>query len=180
MSNRIAVEEWGLYNNGVLACKWWDAESSMKDINKHYQALRKKHGVFPADDLELFIADFETELETKSILDENTMIDKALGILGQIDGLNDDELERVSYLMEMEGIKDIETAIESIEDIIVYDFERSWNIDEDFGIMMAEEIGIFTQETAHLEHYFNFAAYGRSFLHDGYTKHNGKVFYFSK
>ncbi|PPK57008.1 hypothetical protein B0F89_1581 [Malaciobacter marinus] len=31
---QIAVEEWELYTNGILLCKWFDSDTNIKTINE--------------------------------------------------------------------------------------------------------------------------------------------------
>ena len=41
---RIAVEEWELYNNGILLCKWFDTEiDSIESIEKYVAKVKAKN-----------------------------------------------------------------------------------------------------------------------------------------
>lgn len=115
MSNldiRVAIEDWGLYNAGVLACKWWDTSDSLEDIQEYYEALREKHNVEPYDDLELFVADSEDW-----DFSEHESIEGVFETMETLEGLEDYEL--IPVRLYMENIEDdLESALDAKDDWI--------------------------------------------------------------
>jgi uncharacterized protein YodC (DUF2158 family) len=58
MNTKIAIESYEAYNNGTLACKWFDVETTdYEEIEEFFKELHEEHGF--SEDLELFIADYE-------------------------------------------------------------------------------------------------------------------------
>lgn len=57
---QIAVEEWELYNIGILLCKWFDSETDIEAINEYVREIKISNNLNP-DDLELFVADWEND-----------------------------------------------------------------------------------------------------------------------
>ena len=113
---KVAIEEWGLYNNGILACKWWNADDTLEEIQKYYTNLRKKHGIFPHDDLELFNADWEGS----NMINENTGFLRVQEINETLEQLDDQDQKKINYLMDYNGASS-EEAIENYEDVELYE-----------------------------------------------------------
>lgn len=109
---RIAVEDWGLYNEGVLACKWFDSTDSLEDIEEYFEGLREQHGVEPYDDVELFIADSE-DWE----FSEHDSLEGALEIIDTLESLDAEEVTVVKLYMGWIS-NDLEKALEYKDDWI--------------------------------------------------------------
>lgn len=126
---KVAIEEWGLYNAGVLACKWWDADADINEINEYYIELRKKHGVTPFEDVELFNADWEGD--EFDVIGECTPFEDIFEINEKIDDLDDNELKRVSYMVSQCGY-DLDDAIANFEDCELYENMTLKDLAENF------------------------------------------------
>ncbi len=133
---QVAIEEYGLYNNGILACKWWTAEDTIEDITAYYQALRKEHGIFPHDDLELFNADWEGS----SLITECTSFKDIQSLNDILEALSDTDKKKIDYLMDWNGCS-FDEALEQYESIELYEdmtmqdlawqfIEETWEVPE--------------------------------------------------
>lgn len=115
---RLAIEEWGLYNNGILTCKWWDTEEdNYENIVNYYQGLRKANGIEPFDDVELFIADAEDDV--LDIAKENADIEDIIETYRRFEETFDDEQQKAIIAMVEDG-ENIDYAFQKARS---YDYE---------------------------------------------------------
>ncbi len=164
---KLAIEEWGLYNAGVLACKWWDMDADYEEIKAFYTALRVKHGIYPADDLELFNADWECD--TFDIINEATSFKDAQSHYEKIEGLEDHELKKLAYLTTQCGY-DFNAALDNLDDCDLYEDMSLEDLAYDFV-----ENGLFGEVPAHLTNYLDYDAIARDLGYD-YVEYNGDIF----
>ena len=95
---QIAVEEWELYNNGILLCKWFDTETDTIESIQRYVAKAKSEHLLNHDDVEMFIADFEGE--TLGMIHGDESVEEAYIVAEQIDPLSDDEITAITLMIE--------------------------------------------------------------------------------
>ena len=153
---QVAIEEYGLYNNGILACKWWNADNTIEEIQKYYSDLRKKHGIFPIDDLELFNADWEGS----NMINENTGFLRVQEISETLEALEDQDQKKIDYLMDYNGAS-FEEAMENYEDVELYE-DMNMN---DLATLFIED-GFLGEIPDHLINYINYEAYARDLSMD--------------
>jgi len=114
----LAIEEWGLYNNGILTCKWWDTDvDNYEDIVKYYQNLRKANGIEPFEDIELLIAD--AEYDVLDIAKENANIEDVIETYRRFEETFDEEQKKAIVAM-VENGEDIDYAFQKARS---YDYE---------------------------------------------------------
>lgn len=115
---RLAIEEWGLYNNGILTCKWWDTEEdNYENIVNYYQGLRKANSIEPFDDVELFIADAEDDV--LDIAEENANIVYVIDTYRRFNETFDENQQNAIIAM-VENGEEVESAFEKAR---LYDYE---------------------------------------------------------
>jgi len=113
---QVAIEEWGLYNSGVLACKWWNMDATIEEIKAYYTNLRKKHNIYPCDDLELFNADYEGT----TLINECTPFEEVQELNEKLEALDDQDQKKINYLMDYSGAT-FEEALESYNLVDLYE-----------------------------------------------------------
>lgn len=116
---RVAIEEYGLYNAGILACEWWDVESlDMDDVNKFYSNLRKEHGVVPFDDLELFCADWEDD--ELGLISQDCDIEAVADTYNNYGLLDYYDKKKLAYMTSQCGYS-FESAMDRLDDCDCYE-----------------------------------------------------------
>ena len=145
---RVAVENYELYNNGVLICKWFDLEDySLEEIQEEIvEYIEENHADddFNTDDMELFVADYEDD----SGLFSGESLTEALEVQEQIDDLDEDDLKAISILVETGWASDVEDAIDKKDDI-----HNTGETDmEDVAYNYIEETGALGDMACHILH----------------------------
>lgn len=165
---KIAVEEWELYNNGVLLCRWFDlTDVEEEEINKYIAAVKKDHGL-NYEDIESFVADVEGDDLNIIKGDESLYI--AYEVQAQRDQIEDYDMPKIDFLINIQGY-DLDEAIGKIEDC---DFYEDMNF-EDLAIEFVNE-GLFGEGLQNINHhYIDFEAIGRDLIYD-YTEYKGNIF----
>ena len=161
----VAIEEWGLYNAGILACKWWNTNNTVEEVKEYFIQLRKKHGIFPVDDLELFNADYQGS----SLIDEDTSFKRVLEISETLEALSETDKKKIDYLMDYNSAT-LEEAIENYEDVEIYE---DMNMNE-LAILFIED-GFLGDIPEHLTNYIDYKAYANDLAMD-YTEIGTDIF----
>lgn len=163
----IALEEWGLYNAGVLACKWWDANTDIEEIKEFFTNMRKENGITPYDDLELFNADWEGD--EFGIISEGTSFEDIAEINEKIESLDSTDLKKVEYMTSQCGYE-LDEAISKVEDCTIYEGMTMYKLAEEFV-----EEGIFGTIDEAIQGYLDYDAIARDLSYD-YSEYNGDIF----
>jgi len=170
---RVAVENYELYNNGVLICKWFDLEDySLEEIQEEIvEYIEENHADddFNTDDMELFVADYEDD----SGLFSGESLTEALEVQEQIDDLDEDDLKAISILVETGWASDVEDAIDKKDDI-----HNTGETDmEDVAYNYIEETGALGDMPESLQCYFDYSSLGRDMEINGqyHTDDNGEI-----
>lgn len=158
MNNQIAIEDWGLYNNGHLACKWFNSTDTIEEIQDYFQGLRKKYNIFPCDDLELFIADQDTVIEYP--YDEGADIEQVLDDFELMDDLDENSTKSVSFLLGTSICDNLSDAISAARDVINY---GDITLD-DLGWTLLEA---YEEVPASLEYYIDAKGYANDLITSG-------------
>lgn len=114
---KIAIEDWGLYNNGILVCKWWDSSSTYEEIEEYYLKIREKteHQTgLCTDEVELFIADSEGW-----DFGEHDSVDEAIDTINELESLDEDDFKKIKlYLENFTYNSNVSTALDHLDDWI--------------------------------------------------------------
>lgn len=164
----IAIEDWALYNEGWLACKWWDYDSDIDDIEDFYKLARKYVIEECFDEVELFIADADTPINSE--FSEYTSISEALDKLNILHDSNDEDLYKISFLMDNGLVDDLEEASSRLEDVVIWS-----NMD------MEDVAREYVDNCYNLDEfayrYFDFKSLGEDMLIDGrYFEVDGDIY----
>jgi hypothetical protein len=141
---RIAVEEWELYNNGILLCKWFDTEF---DTKVEYNLNN--------DDIEMFIADFEGE--TLGLISGDESVEEAYIVSEQIEPLSDYEIVAIKLMLDAGIVTNTDEAIEHIDYMISTGESKM----EDVAYNYIEECGLLSNMPENLQGYFDYESLGR-------------------
>ena len=162
---RIAIEEYELYNNGVLLCKWFDTEKdTLKDIEDYVREAKEAHNLNP-DGLEMFVADFEDDIG----IYEGESLTYALEISDIITGIEPWDLKKVRYMCSEAGFT-LQGAIDNVEDCDMYEDMTLEQLAEQFV-----EEGFFGEIGEAILCYLDYASIARDLSYD-YTEHKGDIF----
>lgn len=166
----IAVEEWELYNNGILLCKWFDSDSDIEDINDYVRNAKIENGL-NSEDLELFCADWE--YDRFNIVSENSNIEKVFEIYQDLERFDEYELNKIEYLTSQCGY-DLDDAIDKQEDVQIYDIDNFKDLVEEFI-----QEGLYGSAVSELWknnwHYLDLDAMARDLEFD-YNLYDGKIY----
>ena len=172
---KIAIEEWGLYNIGILTCKWWDTEvDNYENIVKYYQNLRKANSIEPFEDVELFIADAEDDV--LDIAEENADIEDIIETYRRFEDFDEEQQKAIIAM-----VKNGESVDYAFQKARSYDYEL---IDlrkelSPFGkseVALAQYIideGLFGPIPEHIEPYIDYKKLGRDIAMDYYEYDRG-------
>ena len=168
---KIAVEEWELYNNGILLCKWFDTETdTQEEIEAYIKEVKKKAGL-NADDIEAFIADFEGETLGEDLSDAS--IYEAYEIQEKIDTLDEHSIAAVKLIIENDIYSDIDDAIGHAEDMIYTGCSSMEEVAKNY----IDEAGALQCLPEELRYYFDYEALARDMEINGsfYEDENGNI-----
>ena len=149
---KVAIENYEMYNNGILLCKWFDTnESTLEDVTEWCKDVAVKSG-FNGDDMELFVADYEDDY---GLYNGESLID-AYEFTEKLDGLDDDEITGIALMLSNGVVNDIDEAIEKKDEI----HNTGCNDMEDIARNYLEDTGAL-ESMGNLEMYFDYESFGR-------------------
>jgi septum formation inhibitor MinC len=156
---KIAIEDWGLYNEGFLSCKWWDHNATLEEIETYYKLHRKYFAsCCDSEEVELFIADSETPFKCS----EHDSIEETLYKLSEAEELEEDDLDKINFLIDEVGLSWNE-ALHDMEDVIIWE-----NSDmEDVAREFIDSCYNLDDMMGSLSSYFDYEALGRDMKMDG-------------
>lgn len=168
---RIAVEEWELYNNRILLCKWFNTEEDTEEeINDYIKEAKKKYGL-NSEDIESFIVDVEDD--DLNMIESEESIYRAYEVQELRNSIEDCDLPKIGFLSDCQGFN-IEEAIGKVDDCICYE-DTSF---EQLAIMFVEEglMGENLKEQYDINSYYiDFEAIASDLQFD-YTEYDGDIF----
>ena len=162
----LAVEEWELYNNGILLCKWFDSETDIEDIYDYVRKVKNLNGL-NGNDLELFNADWENDF--LKIVNESSNIEEVFNTYNNLD-LNEQEIGTLSFLTEYQGYS-VKEALNHLEDVEIYEVSNFFKLAEQFV-----EEGLFGVIPDNIVNYLDYEAIGRDLSYDNYVEYGGKIY----
>ena len=186
-SNTICFEDWGLYNAGAINHIWWPAGTKAEEVRKFLEDRRLKAGVFPADDLELFVCDISLDWPREigsppEIISEHCGIDDALNILDLFDAASDRELKAAAFLLYEGAAEEFEEALEMADEVHIIEHNPYGQGNAWTGGTPEETLGYYWAENGlievpdHVERYFNYKKLGRELLQGEYQYFAGDIY----
>lgn len=131
---RVYITDLAAYNAGFLIGKWVSLPMYREDLENELLEILKEGAEICKDSEheEYFITDFEFESDYKLFeVHEYSNLEEINYKCEQLEDFSEDDLKRVSYLMEHVGF-DFEDALSSYEDVIVYENMTLEEIAEDY------------------------------------------------
>lgn len=162
----IAIEEWELYNNGILLCSWFDCDSDIEEINRFVSKVKFEHGL-NGNDLELFIADSENDIF--DIVNESSCIEDVFNTYNELD-FDEEQLEILEYLTNYLNY-DLKEATDKLEDIEIYGCGSLIELAEQFV-----DEGLFGEIPDSIANYLDYESMGRDLGFDGYEGYGGRIY----
>jgi antirestriction protein len=131
---RIYITDLSAYNQGKLIGEFVSLPMDEEDLQKEIKAILAEGAEACGDDEheEYFITDYEFETETKLFdVHEYSNIIELNSRCEELDGFSEDDLKRVSYLIDHVGY-DFDDALRSYEDVIIYENMTLEEVAEDY------------------------------------------------
>ena len=152
---KVAVEEWELYNNGILVCEWFDlAEITIDEIETYVSLIKGKHGL-NTEDLELFVADIEDDELNLFVNEESLTL--AYEVQEQLENIDKENYEPIALMLNAGIVSDLEEAIEYLDDIHSTGESKM----EDVAYNYVQDSGLLDGMPASIQCYFDYQALGR-------------------
>ncbi len=161
----IAVEEWELYNNGILLCTWFDSDTDIETIKEYVKEAKITNGL-NGDDLELFMADWENDF--LSLCSEHSNIEDVFNKYNDLD-IDEDQLEVLEYLTNYLNY-DLEDALNKLDDVEVYECNSFTQLAEQFI-----DDGLFGEIPENIANYIDYESIGRDLSFD-YDQYGDKIY----
>lgn len=175
------VTNLGKYNEGDLVGEWLKLPAETKDV----QALLQRIGVDGRRYEEIFITDYETEIDgLYDHLSEYESLDGLNYLASLLDDLDEGEREKfeaaLAYGDYTGSLKDLINLSQNLD---CYEFYPDISDEDDLGRYLIDELGSL-EVPEYLENYFDYEAYGRDsslenggvFANGGYVVNNGDSF----
>ena len=163
----VFLNTWANYNeNGADGGFWVELPCN---LDKTLERLAESTGE-DVDEMEVFINDFETEINGLEI-SENTDISDLNDIAEQLESLDEYDLEKLEAILEADG-GSLENALDNIDDYIYY---SNMSL-EDVASEMIDE-GVFGDIPDSIINYIDTSAIARDLGYDGYTETENGVIY---
>ena len=162
---RVAVEEWELYNNGILLCKWFDTEEdTIEDIEEFVKEAKEANDL-NGDDCEMFVADYEDDTG----LYDGECLNWAYELTELLEDLESYDLKKVEYMTSQVGYG-LQEAIDKVDDCDMYEDMTMEQLADNFV-----DEGLFGEIPEAIQNYLDYEAIARDLSYD-YTEYNGDIF----
>lgn len=163
----VFLNTWANYNeNGAAGGFWVNLPCDLEEV---LARLAKSTGE-DADEMEVFINDYETDIDGLKI-GEYTDLETLNETAEELESLDDYDLEKLEAILEIDG-GNLENALENMDDYIFY---ANMSL-EDFASEMIEE-GMFGDIPDSIINYIDISAIARDLDYDGYTETDNGVIY---
>lgn len=155
---KIYLNTWGAYNDGCIGYGWMNAAEAREFIEADPER----------DGGEWFIADIDNYLGVDFGNLEYCNVEDVINLIEELEAMDEWEVAEVVAIMEYNGTKDLQDAIDSRESYCIYsDVEAYYDsMDELLDFSGCNEL---------LERYFDYEAYHRDCMFDAYEASNGVV-----
>lgn len=175
------VTNLGKYNEGDLVGEWLKLPAETKDV----QALLQRIGVDGRRYEEIFITDYETEIDGLcDHLSEYESLDGLNYLASLLDDLDKGEREKLEAALAYgDYTGSLKCLINLTQNLDCYEFYPDISDEDDLGRYLIDEMGSL-EVPEYLENYFDYEAYGRDasledggvFAGSGYVVNNGDSF----
>lgn len=163
----VFLNTWGNYNeNGADNGFWVELPCNLDEVLERLAASTGED----VDEMEVFINDFETEINGLEI-SENSNISDLNDLAEQLESLDKCDLEKLEAILEADG-GSLENALDNIDDYIYY---SNMSL-EDVASEMIDE-GVFGDIPDSIINYIDTSAIARDLGYDGYTETENGVIY---
>ena len=163
----VFLNTWRNYNeNGAEGGFWVNLPC---DLDETLARLAKSTGE-EVDEMEVFINDFETDIDGLEI-GEYTDLEALNETAEQLEALDDYDIEKLEAILEADG-GSLENALENMDDYIFY---ANMSL-EDVASEMINE-GVFGDIPESIINYIDISAIARDLDYDGYTETDNGVIY---
>lgn len=168
---KVAVEEWELYNNGILLCKWVDLEvDDYEDIIEYIKGAKKANNL-NYKDIEDFIAD--TDEDELNIIENECSLSDAYEKQETLNNIESYDIKKIGFMINMQGY-DLDQAINKVDNCDHYENMTFNDLADEFI-----QEGVFGEDVMRLyENNYNWLdidAIARDLQYD-YTEYNGDIF----
>ncbi len=164
----VAIEEYELYNNGILLCKWFDLkETELSEIKEYVKKAKITNGL-NGEDLELFIADTESDL-----LKNIESVNQAFEIKEAISELDEEELKALALIIDNGLATDLKDSISKVEDMA----NTGYSSIADYAENLLEETGGLDSMPENLKGYFDYEKFANDLEIEGsfFEDDNGEI-----
>ena len=156
---RVAVENYEMYNNGILLCKWFDTnEVSLEEVTAWCKEIAINSG-FNGEDMELFVADYEDDLGLYS----GECLINAYKVTEQLESVDASDYTPIKLMLDNGLVSDIEEAIEKVDECHCTGETRM----EDVAYNYVQECGLLESMPSSLQCYFDYESLGRDMEIEG-------------
>lgn len=166
METKIYVGTYYKYNCGSIEGAWIDLENLNED--EFLEKCRELHK--DEKDPEFMFQDFECDEIFKGMISENGIDDDFWELKNELENTEID-LEALTAYKSIFGYVDIK----DFEDKFFGHFQ-GFNVNQEFGEHMLEEMGELEQVPQHLRYYIDAESYGRDLLINDFSEHDGFIF----
>jgi antirestriction protein len=160
---RVYITDLAAYNKGCLVGEWYTLPMSDEEL-KEAIATELQRGEKVCDSQErheeCFISDYECEYMKIGEYDSFKNLNE---IATTMDSLNNEEKKAVKVMLENLIVKDINEAIENIENMICTGETRMENV----AFNYLEESGMLQNTPEYLQRYFDYEVFGRDMQTNG-------------
>lgn len=164
---KIYVGTYSKYNNGSIEGAWID----VTELDKEEFYLKCKELHKDEEDPEFMFQDWECPDLLDDFISESGTEPEFWELKEQIKDLSDEQIEALTAYQNIYGTIDLQ----DFEDRYFGHFQ-SYNINEEFGEHMLEEMGYLNEVPEHLRYYIDTEAYGRDLLISDFSEYHGFVF----
>ena len=159
----VFLNTWANYNeNGADGGFWVELPC---DLDNVMERLAKSTGE-EVDEMEVFINDYETEIEGLEI-SEYDNIEELNELAEELEKLDEYDVEKIEAIMEAHG----ETLRNALDNIDNYTYYSGMTL-EDIAYELVEEC---YELSDFAKRYFDYKAFARDLGYDGYTETNNGV-----
>lgn len=159
----VFLNTWANYNeNGADGGFWVELPC---DLDNVMERLAKSTGE-EVDEMEVFINDYETEIEGLEI-SEYDNIEELNELAEELEKLDEYDVEKIEAIMEAHG----ETLRNALDNIDNYTYYSGMTL-EDVAYKLVEEC---YELSDFAKRYFDYEAFARDLGYDGYTETNNGV-----
>jgi len=167
-TNKIYVGTYGKYNNGSIQGEWIELDKHTTEED-FFNLCKEIHQ--DEEDPEFMFQDFETPEFFKNEISEYGFSSEFWERFDDAKNLDESEYEAFSAYIN----NGMEWDIDNFRDAYIGHFD-GFNVNEEFGQHILEEMGELEQVPTHLRYYIDAESYGRDLLMGDFFECEGYIF----